>query len=177
MKQNIPNSNIENNITLVLNASYLPLAVCSSKRALCLYFLNKIDVLMNYDQYVYSPSTRIKVPSVIKLKTYVSHDSLDMVLNKKNLLLRDNGCCQYCGSKSDLTVDHIVPKYKGGSDTWKNLIVACSPCNARKGSRTPKEANMKLMKQPKKPNRFMYFNQFVKDKNIGWEDYLFINKN
>ena len=177
MNKNNPNLNINNNVTLVLNASYLPLAVCSSKRALCLYFLNKVDVLMNYDQYIYSPSTRMKVPSVIKLKRYVQHNSLDVVLNRKNLLLRDNSCCQYCGSKSSLTVDHIIPKYKGGSDTWENLIVACSPCNARKGNRTPKEAKMKLMKQPKKPNRFMYFNQFVKDRNLGWKDYLFTGRN
>ena len=87
MKTNNPNLNINNNVTLVLNASYLPLAVCSSKRALCLYFLNKVDVLMNYDQYIYSPSTRIKVPSVVKLKTYVSYNSLEVVLNRKNLLL------------------------------------------------------------------------------------------
>ena len=177
MKKNNSNLNINNNVTLVLNASYLPLAVCSSKRALCLYFLNKVDVLMNYDQYIYSPSTRIKVPSVIKLKQYVKYNSLEVVLNRKNLLLRDNSSCQYCGSKSSLTVDHVVPKYKGGSDTWDNLIVACSPCNSKKGNRTPKEAQMKLMKEPKKPNRFMYFNQFVKDRNAGWKDYLFINRN
>jgi 5-methylcytosine-specific restriction endonuclease McrA len=177
MKKNNPNININNSVTLVLNASYLPLAVCSSKRALCLYFLNKVDVLMSHDKFIYSPSTRIKVPSVVKLKTYVSYNSLEVVLNRKNLLLRDNSCCQYCGSKSNLTVDHIIPKLKGGSDTWENLIVACSPCNAKKGSRTLKEANMKLMKQPKKTNRFMYFNQFVKNKNVGWKDYLFIDRN
>tara|TARA_B100000497_G_C7634512_1_gene381386 strand:- start:435 stop:968 length:534 start_codon:yes stop_codon:yes gene_type:complete len=177
MKNKNPNLTIDNSVTLVLNASYLPLAVCSSKRALCLYFLNKIDVVMNHDQYIYSPSTSIKVPSVVKLKNYVSFNSLDVVLNRKNLLLRDNSCCQYCGSKSNLTVDHIIPKFKNGTDTWENLIVACSPCNARKGNRTPKEANMKLMKQPKKPNRFMYFNQFAKDNNTGWKEYLFINKN
>ena len=170
-------SNQLSNLTLILNASYLPLGVCTSKRAICLFFLNKVDILMNYEDYIYSPSTRLKVPSVIKLKKYVNFNSLDVVLNRKNLLLRDNSCCQYCSSTKNLTIDHIIPKQKGGKDTWQNLIIACSSCNAKKGNRTPFEANMKLMKEAKKPNRFMYYNQFINYKNKGWKDYLFHGKN
>ena len=107
-------SNQLSNLTLILNASYLPLGVCTSKRAICLFFLNKVDILMNYEDYIYSPSTRLKVPSVIKLKKYVNFNSLDVVLNRKNLLLRDNSCCQYCSSTKNLTIDHIIPKQKGG---------------------------------------------------------------
>ena len=91
--------------------------------------------------------------------------------------MRDHSSCQYCGSKSNLTIDHIIPKQKGGKDSWENLIIACSPCNSRKGNRTLVEANMKLMKVPKKPNRFMYFNQYINHKNEGWKEYLFQNKN
>ena len=166
-----------NNLTLILNASYLPLGVCNSKRAICLYFLDKVDILMNYDHHIHSPSMQMKVPSVVKLKKYVSFNSLDVVLNRKNLLLRDHSSCQYCGAKSNLTIDHIIPKQKGGKDSWENLIIACSPCNSRKGSRTLLEANMKLMKVPKKPNRFMYFNQYINQENEGWKEYLFQNKN
>ena len=142
MYNNNPVSKLNGNVTLVLNASYIPLAVCSSK-----------------------------------LKRYVKYNSLDVVLNRKNLLVRDNFSCQYCLSKSHLTVDHILPKEKGGSDTWENLIIACSPCNSKKGNKTPKEANMRLMKQARKPNKFIYFKQFVKEKNIDWENYIFSRKN
>ena len=78
-----------NNLTLILNASYLPLGICNSKRAICLYFLDKVDILMNYDHHIHSPSMQMKVPSVIKLKKYV-------FLNRKTLLLRDHSSCQYC---------------------------------------------------------------------------------
>ena len=91
--------------------------------------------------------------------------------------MRDHSSCQYCGSKSNLTIDHIIPKQKGGKDSWENLIIACSPCNSRKGNRTLVEANMKLMKVPKKPNRFMYFNQYINQNNEGWKEYLYQNKN
>ena len=177
MYNNNPVSKLNGNVTLVLNASYIPLAVCSSKRALCLYFLDKIDIIHNYNDYAHSPSMKVKIPSVVKLKRYVKHNNLDVVLNRKNLLVRDNFSCQYCLSKSHLTVDHILPKEKGGSDTWENLIIACSPCNSKKGNRTLKEANMKLMKQARKPNRFIYFKQFVKEKNVDWENYIFSRKN
>ena len=90
-----------NNLTLILNASYLPLGVCNSKRAICLYFLDKVDILMNYDHHIHSPSMQMRVPSVVKLKKYVSFNSLDVVLNRKNLLMRDHSSCQYCGSKSN----------------------------------------------------------------------------
>ena len=79
--------------------------------------------------------------------------------------------------EKSLTIDHIIPKQKGGQDTWENLIIACSPCNSKKGNRTPLEAEMKLMKIPKKPNRFMYYNQYISQKNEGWKEYLFQNKN
>ena len=170
-------SNTLNNLTLILNASYLPLGVCNSKRAICLYFLDKVDILMNYDDRVHSPSMQMRVPSVVKLKKYVSFNSLDIVLNRKNLLMRDHSSCQYCGSKSNLTIDHIIPKQQGGKDSWENLIIACSPCNSRKGNKTPSEAEMKLLKIPKKPNRFMYFNQYINQKNEGWKEYLFQSKN
>ena len=89
------NSSHLNDLTLILNASYLPLGICSSKRAICLYFLNKVDILMNYNHHVHSPSMQMRVPSVIKLKKYVSFNSLDIVLNRKNLLKRDHSSCQY----------------------------------------------------------------------------------
>ena len=142
-----------NNLTLILNASYLPLGVCNSKRAICLYFLDKVDILMNYDYHIHSPSMQMKVPSVIKLKKYVSFNSLDVVLNRKNLLMRDHSSCQYCGSKSNLTIDHIIPRKKGGEDSWENLVAACSKCNTRKGDTLLKHSGMKLYQYPYQPSK------------------------
>ncbi|GIT10305.1 MAG: HNH endonuclease [Candidatus Neomarinimicrobiota bacterium] len=157
MYKNNSVSKLNSNLTLVLNASYVPLAVCSSKRALCLYFLDKIDVLKNYKDYVHSPSMRVKIPSVVKLRRYVKHNNLDVVLNRKNPLIRDNFCCQYCFSKSHLTVDHIIPKEKSGPDTWENLIVACSPCNSKKGNRTPQEGKNETYETTKKTKSIYLF--------------------
>mgnify|MGYP003330883474 FL=1 len=168
------NNSLENCLTLILNASYLPLGICSSKRAICLCLLEKVSVISEYSTLIHSPSINMKIPSIVRLNKYVKFHSKDMVLNRKNLFLRDNASCQYCGcSKSSLTIDHIIPKGKGGEDSWTNLVVACSSCNIKKGNRTPKEANMPLRKDIKKPNSLLYFNQFVNSNNSDWKQFLF----
>ena len=162
---------------LLLNNSYEPIQIIGGKKAIIMLLLEKVDLIEKTNSFICSEKLKLSFPSVIKLKKYVSFNSLDVVLNRKNLLLRDHSSCQYCGSKSNLTIDHIIPKQKGGKDSWENLIIACSPCNSRKGNRSLIEAKMKLMKVPKKPNRFMYFNQYINQKNEGWKEYLFQNKN
>ena len=167
-------NSLENCLTLILNASYLPLGICSPKRAICLYYLEKATVISEYSTEIHSPSVKIKIPSIVRLNKYVKFNLKDMVLNRKNLLLRDNASCQYCGcTKSSLTIDHIIPKGKGGENSWTNLVVACSSCNIRKGNRTPKEAKMPLMKDVKKPNSLLYFNQFINSNNSDWKQFLF----
>ena len=100
---------------------------------------------------------------------------MNVILNRKNIITRDEHTCQYCGkSRTPLTIDHIFPKGKGGLDTWENLVVACKPCNQRKGDRTPDEANMTLNRIPKRPNRLYYFQRFVKEKQQDWKPYLFM---
>ena len=169
------NNNLLNNAVLVLNANYSPMTVCTAKRAITLYFLDKIDVLANYNDKINSPSISLQLPSIIKIKTYINNHNMALEISRKNILIRDNNICQYCGdSSSMLTIDHIYPKFRGGKDTWENLVCACKNCNQKKGNRTPQEANMPLIKKPKRPNRIHYFQRYVKDRQADWRPYLFM---
>ena len=156
--QNPVNNNLLNRAVLVLNSNYAPMMVCTAKRAICLDVLNKIDVLANYEEQVNSPSITFNLPSVIKIRNFVKYDNLSVDLNRKNILSRDEHMCQYCGAKnSPLTIDHIVPKGRGGQDLWENLVTACKPCNQKKGNKTPEEANMLLKENLKGPIDFIIF--------------------
>lgn len=172
---NAVNGHLLNRAVLVLNANYSPMMVCTAKRAICLEYLDKIDILVNYSDRVHSPSTSLNLPSVIKIRDFVRYDNLSVELNRKNVIARDENICQYCGtSKNPLTIDHIIPKGRGGIDTWDNLVTACKSCNQKKGSQTPDEANMPLRRIPKRPNRLHYFKRFVKDQQKDWRPYLFM---
>ena len=117
----------------------------------------------------------VNLPSIIKIKDYVKYDNLSVDLNRRNLIERDNYICQYCGLKNmPLTIDHIVPKARGGKDSWDNLVAACRSCNQKKGNKTPSDAGMSLRKKPKPPNRLHYFQRFVKEKQDDWKPYLFM---
>ena len=175
MKTKFSNKNLLNSVVLVLNANYSPMTVCTAKRAISLYFLNKIDILSNYNEKVHSPSTSLDLPSIIKIKTYIKNNSMAVEISRKNVLVRDNYPCQYCKKKSkSLTVDHVVPKFRGGQDSWENLVAACKNCNQIKGEHTPEEARMPLMRKPKRPNRIHYFQRLVKKKQADWRPYLFM---
>ena len=175
MKTKFSNENLLNSAVLVLNANYSPMTVCTAKRAITLYFLNKIDVLSNYGEMVHSPSTVLELPSVIKIKTYIKNNSMAVEISRKNILVRDNYTCQYCGKQNkSLTVDHVIPKFRGGQDTWENLVAACKECNQTKGERNSEEAGMPLSRKPKRPNRIHYFQRYVKERQIDWRPYLFM---
>ena len=164
-----------NRIVLVLNADYSPMSICTTQRAICMNFLNKIDILESYNEKVKSPSISLQLPSVIKIKWYVRYKNLAIELNRKNILSRDEFTCQYCSTlKEPLTIDHVKPKVKGGLDIWENLVTACKPCNQKKGDRTPELASMPLIKQPKRPNRIHYFQKFAKDRQNAWRPYVFM---
>jgi len=164
-----------NRAVLVLNANYSPMMICTAKRAICMDYLDKVEVLVNYDEQVHSPSISWDLPSVVKIRDYVRYDNLSVDLNRKNVIARDEHVCQYCGiSRTPLTIDHIIPKGKGGLDTWENLVAACKPCNQKKGDKTPEEVNMLLARVPKRPNRLHYFQKFVKAQQQDWRPYLFM---
>jgi len=169
------NGSLLNRSVLVLNTNYTPLTICTARRAICLSYLDKVDVLESYGEKVHSPSVSLHLPSIVKLKGFVNFNSMSVALSRRNILLRDNHNCQYCATKSGpFTIDHIVPKERGGSDAWENLVTACQPCNRTKGNRTPDEANMPLKRYPRKPNRIHYFQQFIKDHQASWRPYLFL---
>ncbi len=143
------------NNTLLLNASYEPIKVISWKKAISLFFLEKVEVIEHYDADVRSVSLSIKMPAVVRLLRYVKISRRKPPLSKINLLARDNYCCQYCHKQLDYkssTFDHVVPRSQQGQTTWDNVVIACGTCNRKKGGRTPEQANMKLKIQPQVPD-------------------------
>jgi 5-methylcytosine-specific restriction endonuclease McrA len=140
---------------LVLNAdyrplSYLPLSLWTWQDAIKAAYLDRVDIVAEYDTVVRSPSTEIRIPSVVVLKDYVKPQKR-VAFTRFNLFLRDEFCCQYCGTKGDLTFDHVVPRARGGVTSWRNVVAACSPCNLRKGARSLAQVGFHLRKPPCQP--------------------------
>lgn len=159
---------------LVLNQDYRALSVCSVERALVLVLLRKAEMVeVREDRQIRSPSSRHPWPSVVRLKRYVRVPYRRVMLTRRNVLRRDGHQCQYCESRGRLTIDHVVPKSRGGLDTWDNLVAACVPCNHRKGNRTPEEAGMALRKKPYRPSHVMYMRDFLGSCDDDWKPYLF----
>lgn len=140
---------------LVLNATYEPLNVISVRRAMVLLLKDKAEILEASDQRMHAAHCSFPVPLVIRLVYYVRvPHRVSIPLTRRTVLLRDNYTCQYCGaqpSKADLTIDHILPKVRGGNTSWENIVCACKACNLRKGGKTPEEAHMRLRGQPGRP--------------------------
>jgi 5-methylcytosine-specific restriction endonuclease McrA len=167
--------NILNRSVLLLNQNYEPLMVCNVKRAVMLIFLGKAEMVEKNSGWIHSVSTQVPIPSVIRLAWQVKVPQKRILLNRRNLLIRDNHTCQYCGRRTHpLTIDHIIPKHYGGKDTWENLVVACQACNHRKANLTPDQAGMKLIRRPKKPHYFFYLQEIIGLKDEHWKPYLFI---
>ncbi|KAL0693560.1 hypothetical protein Bca4012_060740 [Brassica carinata] len=142
---------------LVLDISYRPVNVVCWKRAICLEYMDKADVLEYYDQTVDSPTGSFYIPAVLRvphLLQVVKRRRVKNSLSRKNILLRDDYTCQYCTSRENLTIDHVIPISRGGEWTWQNLVAACSRCNSKKGQKTVEEAHMKLLKTPKEPKDY-----------------------
>ncbi|KAM7252234.1 hypothetical protein ACFE04_024117 [Oxalis oulophora] len=142
---------------LVLDISYRPVNVVCWRRAICLEYMEKADVLEYYDQTVNSASGSYYIPAVLRvphLLQVVKRRRVKNNLSRKNLLFRDNFTCQYCSARENLTIDHVIPLARGGEWTWENLVTACSKCNSKKGKKTVEEANMKLIKVPKAPKEY-----------------------
>jgi 5-methylcytosine-specific restriction endonuclease McrA len=140
---------------LVLNAdytplSYYPLSLWPWQTAVKAVFLDRVDIVDTYQREIHSPTRTMKIPSVIALRQYVKPSEYP-AFTRFNLFLRDRFQCQYCGSHKDLTFDHVVPRRLNGRTTWENVTTACSPCNLKKGGRTPKQAHMQLHETPYRP--------------------------
>ena len=160
---------------LILNASYEPLHVCSVKRAVNLLMHEIVERVEDSRRVLRTPSTLFPVPSVVRLKRYVRRPHRQRVaFNRRNVFRRDDQRCQYCGGRAhDLTLDHVVPRSRGGPTSWENVVACCRACNARKRDRTPEEARMHLLRRPKAP-AFLFTAAYgiVPDVDPAWEKYL-----
>ncbi len=160
---------------LVLNQDYRALTICSVQRAVILVHLQKAELVESLpDHFLRSPSFRFPWPSIVRLKAFVRVPYKRIMLSRKNVLRRDAFRCQYCASKEALTVDHVLPKSRGGRDTWENLVAACTPCNNKKGNRTPEEARMALRRAPFRPSQVMFIRDFIGNVDDTWKPYLFL---
>lgn len=161
---------------LLLNADYFPLQAISWERAMVLYFQEKVNVILFSDKKIHSASQAWDLPSVIVLKKYkTGHTRVPM--SRESIYARDGYTCQYCGRAmraADLTLDHVMPKSRGGKSTWENLTTSCSPCNLYKSAHTPEEAGMRLLKPPFKPTRKDLVLYSISRKPIPpeWMDYF-----
>jgi len=162
---------------LVLNQNYEPMSITNAKKAIILIFLGKAEIIENHDNMmVHSINVSLPLPSIVRLTRYISVPRKRIVLSRKNIIKRDNHQCQYCGTHAGFfTVDHIIPKDRGGEDTWENLVCACTKCNNKKGNRTPDEAGMILLKKPQKPNHIFFIRYFIGKLDNSWKPYLFMN--
>jgi 5-methylcytosine-specific restriction endonuclease McrA len=162
---------------LILNQSYEPITVCSAKKAMILLVLMKADLVeIDKERAIRSVSKIFPYPSVIRLATFVRFAHRKVELSRKNLHKRDGHKCQYCGKKNvELTIDHIIPKSRGGSDTWENLVSACVSCNNKKGSRTPEEASMTLLAKPTRPHHILFMKQYLGAVDNTWKPFLFMD--
>ena len=163
---------------LVLNASYEPINICAARRALVLVLKGLASAEELTGVQLQSARRKISMPSVIRLLEYRRIPQQARALSRKNILMRDRYACQYCqksGNSAQLTLDHVHPRSRGGESTWENLVACCHTCNNRKGSRTPEEANMKLIRQPRPfslhtSRHLMRLLGFGEDR---WKKYLF----
>lgn len=157
---------------LVLNATYEVLGLASIKRSVLLVLGGGAEMVAESGRYLHTPSTRIPVPSVIRLKRLVRRGPSRVPLNRRNVLRRDRYTCQYCGRQGgDLTVDHVLPKSRGGRSTWENLVAACRACNLKKGDRTPEEAGMRLLRPPRVPKTPLFLAD-LKEIPEAWKPFL-----
>ena len=143
---------------LVLNAdfrplSYFPLSLWPWQETIKAVFLDRVNIVSQYERVVRSPSFEMRLPSVIALKEFVPLNRRP-AFTRFNVFLRDSFCCQYCSSSDELTFDHVTPRSRGGRTTWTNVVTACQSCNLLKGNRLPHQAGMHPKTRPGQPTTF-----------------------
>ena len=160
---------------LVLNATYEPIHVCSVRRAAVLLLKSKAVVLESGDRVHQSEHVQLERPVVIRLVTYVRvpRDVHRRKITRKAVLARDAWTCQYCGSeRPGLTVDHVIPRSRGGESVWENIVASCAPCNRRKGNRLPREIQMHPRTIPRAPGPTVFIRVAAPRPPAIWERYL-----
>ena len=165
-------------VVLVLNQNYEPLNVCNLPRAFRLVFGDRAEVLEYDHQMIRTPRETFRAPAVIRLQSQIRRPRPRVRLTRREVFIRDGYTCQYCGRQSgDLTLDHVMPRHRGGSHTWDNLVTACKACNHRKGGKLLEEARLRLARRPVEPrcNVYSLFSSYLRDdRNATWRSYLFL---
>ncbi|UII26611.1 HNH endonuclease [Fulvivirga maritima] len=150
-----------NRKVLVLNQDFSPISVCTVQRAFLLNYLKKTELVASANGYkLHSVTKSFPMPAVIRLTKYVNVPYKGVALTRQNVFKRDNFTCQYCGTKKELTLDHVVPRSKGGKSAWNNLVTACKRCNTRKGDNSPEEVGISLKTSPFRPTYIMFLRDF-----------------
>lgn len=161
---------------LVLNQDFSALTVCSVQRAFVLIHLDKADLVESLPHVALRTARcQFAWPSIVRLRYYVRVPFRRIMLSRKNVLRRDGFRCQYCNQRERLTVDHVIPRSRGGRDQWTNLVAACIRCNNKKGNRTPEEARMALRRKPFRPSHVMFIRDYVGKVEDSWKPYLFLS--
>ena len=162
---------------LVLNATYEPLSIVSVQRAIVLLLKEKAEMVESAEERLHAAYASLPVPLVIRLVYYVRIPRPIMLApSRRSVMARDNFTCQYCGAtpgRAVLTLDHVLPRSRGGQTSWDNVVTACRPCNVRKGNRTPEEAMMVLRHQPGRPNYLAFLLLSGSGAREVWGKYAF----
>ncbi len=168
--------NLLNSNVLVLNQSFQPMSITNARKAIILIYLGKAEIVEKNCEFIHSVNQKFPLPSIVRLKRYIHLPRKRIILSRKNIIKRDSHQCQYCGRRNvPLTIDHVIPKVRGGQDTWENLVCACVQCNNRKGNRTPEEAGMKLLKVPNKPSHIFFIRYTAGTIDRRWKPYLYMS--
>ena len=160
---------------LVLNQNYEPLNICRARRAVLLIYRGKAEMLENGSGFIHSSSFTFPLPSVIRIVYMIKRPRLQRKLTRLEIFNRDKYTCQYCGKETrQLTLDHVVPRYKGGEQTWENVVSACVACNRHKAGKTPEQAGMRLLCHPSPPrgNISFYIPYHYRQTRSEWQKYL-----
>lgn len=165
----------QNHKILVLNSDYQAISVVSLKRGFQLVFGEKAETVeTSKHTFLRSEKDIWPAPTVIRIKKYVKVPMRGVPLNRLNIFRRDGFSCLYCGSKKELTLDHVLPRSRGGGDSWKNLATCCGACNLKKGDRTPEEAKMPLRYEPYRPSFIMYIKNLTNMVEESWKPYIYL---
>lgn len=159
---------------LVLNATYEPINVCTVRRAAILLLKAKAEVIERSSWELRSEHTTLPRPMVIRLVSYVRvpRDTHRRKITRRAVFARDGWACQYCGSRSSLTVDHVIPRSKGGTSSWDNIVASCAPCNRRKGDWLPHQIDMHPRRSPTTPNPNVFIHVASPSIPAAWRQWL-----
>ncbi len=163
-----------NGRVLVLNATFEPINVCTVRRATVLLLKEKAEIIEHGAYELRSTSTTMPRPMVIRLVAYVRvpRDTHRRKITRRAVFARDRWECQYCGARSNLTVDHVVPRSKGGPSSWENIVASCAPCNRRKGDKLARHVGMHLRRQPRTPSPQIFIHVASPTIPTAWRQYL-----